>query len=111
VNLDNRKTDIPQTTSIPAKPSLNFSSKIQAALAEGSANKRSLGDAAAILGVSKSNLSKAIKAGGSGIKSSDGKVDLQKLRKLLSKDSKAAALLSSDRKLSKATKKSVAKKK
>jgi len=111
VNLDNRKTDIPQTTSIPAKPSLNFSSKIQAALAEGSANKRSLGDAAAILGVSKSNLSKAIKAGGSGIKSSDGKVDLQKLRKLLSKDSKAAALLSSDRKLSKATKKSGAKKK
>jgi hypothetical protein len=111
VTLDNRKTDIPQTSSTPAEPSLNFSSKIQSALAEGSANKRSLGDVAAILGVSKSNLSQVIKTGGSGIKSSDGKVNLVKLRKLISKNSIVVALLTGDRKLSGATKKSAAKKK
>lgn len=107
----NRQINISETTSIPAEPNSNFSSKIQDALAQGSANKRSLSDVAAILGVSKSNLSKVIKAGGSGIKSSDGKINLVKLQKLVSKNSKVAALLTGDRKLSGAAKNSSAKRK
>jgi hypothetical protein len=111
VTLQNRKTETPQTTSTPVVANLNFISKIQAALAQESSKTRSLSDAAEILGVSKSNLSKVIKAGGSGIKSSDGKVNLVNLRKLISKNSKVAALLTGDRKLSGAAKNSSAKKK
>ena len=57
----------------------DYSSKIQNALAQGSANTRSASDTASILGVSKSNLSKALKLAPAGIKSSNGKINLSKL--------------------------------
>ena len=71
----------------------DYSSKIQNALAQGSANTRSASDIASILGVSKSNLSKALKLAPAGIKSSNGKINLSKLNKFLLKNSKNTALL------------------
>jgi hypothetical protein len=67
--------------------------KIQAALAQGSPASRSASDVAAILGVSKSNLAKAIKLAPAGVKSPSGKINLSKFSKFISKNSKAAALL------------------
>ena len=75
-------------------------SKIQRALAQGSATSRSTGDVAAILGVSKSNLSKALKLAPAGIKSSNGKINISKLSQFLSKNSKASSMLSGKSKLS-----------
>jgi hypothetical protein len=49
---------------------------------------------AAILGVSKSNLSKAMELAPAGVKSSNGKINIAKLSKFLSKNSKAASMLS-----------------
>jgi len=70
------------------------SSRIQTALAApGAAPKRSLRDTATILGVSKSNLSKALKLAPDGVKASNGKVNLRKFSKFLSRNSKAATLL------------------
>jgi len=70
------------------------SSRIQTALAApGSAPKRSLTDTAAILGVSKSNLSKALNLAPTGVKASNGKVNLSKFSKFISRNSKAATLL------------------
>jgi uncharacterized protein (TIGR02597 family) len=69
-------------------------SKIQSALAQGSAKSRSTGDVATILGVSKSNLSKALKLAPAGIKSSNGKINISKLSQFISKNSKAASMLS-----------------
>ena len=80
---------LPITTAVAS----DFSSKIQNALAEGSANTRSASDTASILGVSKSNLSKALKLAPTGIKSSNGKINLSKLNKFLSKNSKNTTLL------------------
>ena len=71
----------------------DYSSKIQNALAQGSANTRSASDIASILGVSKSNLSKALKLAPAGIKLSNGKISLSKLNKFLSKNSKNTSLL------------------
>ena len=70
-----------------------ISSKVQSALAEGSPEARSTSDVAAILGVSKSNLSQALKLAPAGIKSSNGKINLSKLRNFFSKNSKAVSLL------------------
>jgi hypothetical protein len=67
--------------------------KIQAALAQGSPASISASDVAAILGVSKSNLAKAIKLAPAGVKSPSGKINLSKFSKFISKNSKAAALL------------------
>jgi len=70
------------------------SSRIQTALAApGSAPKRSLTDTATILGVSKSNLSKALNLAPTGVKTSNGKVNLSKFSKFISRNSKAATLL------------------
>jgi endo-1,4-beta-D-glucanase Y len=70
------------------------SSRIQTALAApGSAPKRSLTDTATILGVSKSNLSKALNLAPTGVKASNGKVNLSKFSKFISRNSKAATLL------------------
>ena len=68
-------------------------SKIQAALLQGSPSSRSASDVAAILGVSKSNLAKAIKLAPAGVKSPSGKINLSKFSKFISKNSKAAALM------------------
>ena len=68
--------------------------KIQAALLQGSPSSRSASDVAAILGVSKAKLSKAMKLAPVGVKSSNGKINLSKLNKFISKNSKAAAVLS-----------------
>ena len=68
-------------------------SKIQAALLQGSPSSRSASDVAALLGVSKSNLSKAMKLAPAGVKSPKGKIHLSKFSKFISKNSKAAALL------------------
>jgi hypothetical protein len=67
--------------------------KIQAALAQGSPASRSASDVATILGVSKSNLAKAVKLAPVGVKSPSGKINLSKFSKFISKNSKAAALL------------------
>jgi hypothetical protein len=67
--------------------------KLQAALAQGSAQERSTSDVATILGVSKSKLSKAMKLAPAGVKSGNGKINIAKLSKFLSKNSKAATLL------------------
>ena len=67
--------------------------KLQAVLAQGSATERSTSDVAAILGVSKANLSRAMKLAPAGLKSGNGKINLAKLSKFLSKNSKAASLL------------------
>jgi hypothetical protein len=72
----------------------SFSNKIQSALLQSSATSRSAGDVATILGVSKSNLSKALKLAPAGIKSSNGTINISKLSKFLSKNSKAASILS-----------------
>ena len=70
------------------------SSRIQTALAApGSAPKRSLTDTATILGVSKSNLSKALKMAPASVRSSNGKINIAKLGKFITKNSKAASLL------------------
>ena len=68
-------------------------SKIQNALAQGSPAAQSTSDVAAILGVSKTNLSKALKLAPAGIKSSNGKINISKLRNFFSKNSKAVSLL------------------
>jgi hypothetical protein len=68
-------------------------SKIQAALLQGSPSSRSASDVAALLGVSKSNLSKAMKLAPAGVKSPKGKIHLSKFNKFISKNPKAAALL------------------
>ncbi len=70
------------------------SNKIQAALDQGSPSSQSASDVAAILGVSKSNLSKAMELAPAGVKSSNGKINIAKLSKFLSKNSKAASMLS-----------------
>jgi hypothetical protein len=69
-------------------------SRIQAALESQSAtNMENIGSVANILGVSKSNLSKALKLAPAEVKSSNGKVNLPKFSKFITKNSKAAALL------------------
>jgi uncharacterized protein (TIGR02597 family) len=70
-----------------------ISSKIQTSLAQGAPVARSTSDAAALLGVSKSKLSKALKLAPAGIKSPNGKINISKLRNFLSKNSKAVSLL------------------
>jgi uncharacterized protein (TIGR02597 family) len=70
-----------------------ISSKIQTALAQGFPVTQSTSDVAAILGVSKSKLSKALKLAPAGIKSSNGKINISKLSNFFSKNSKAVSLL------------------
>ena len=79
------------STASEIKSLLNM--KIQVALAQGSANERSASDIATILGVSKSNLSKALKLAPASVKSSNGKINIAKLGKFISKNSKAASML------------------
>jgi uncharacterized protein (TIGR02597 family) len=69
------------------------SNKIQAALDQGSPSSQSASDVAAILGVSKSKVSKAMKLAPAGVKSSKGKINLSKFKNFVSKNSKAANLL------------------
>jgi hypothetical protein len=69
-------------------------SKIQAALdTQGAANMENIASVATILGVSKSNLSKALKLAPASVKSSNGKINLSKLSNFITKNSKAASLL------------------
>ncbi len=69
-------------------------SRIQAALAtQGAANMENIASVATILGVSKSNLSKALKLAPASVKSSNGKINIAKLGKFISKNSKAASML------------------
>jgi hypothetical protein len=70
-----------------------FNMKIQDALAQGSAKERSTSDVASILGVPKSQLSKALKLAPASVKSSKGKINIAKLGKFITKNSKAANLL------------------
>jgi hypothetical protein len=67
--------------------------KLQAVLAQGSVTERSTSDVATILGVSKSKLSKAMELAPAGVKSGNGKINIAKLSKFLSKNSKVASLL------------------
>lgn len=71
----------------------SVSSKIQNALSQGSAAARSASDVATILGVPKTNLSKALKLAPAGVISPKGKIHLSKFSKFISKNPKAAALL------------------
>jgi hypothetical protein len=87
------ESSTPSVLPITPVVSSDYSSKIQNALAQGSANTRSASDIASILGVSKSNLSKALKLAPAGIKLSNGKINLSKLNKFLSKNSKNTSLL------------------
>jgi endo-1,4-beta-D-glucanase Y len=69
-------------------------SRIQAALAtQGAANMEKIASVATILGVSKSNLSKALKLAPASVRSSNGKINIAKLGEFISKNSKAAELL------------------
>jgi len=93
------------TATAMTSPSINSSStvsevkdivrsRIQAALAsQGAGSVEDIGSAATILGVSKSNLSKALKLAPASVRSSNGKINIAKLGKFISKNSKAAALL------------------
>ncbi len=106
VGLKTTASSSTSPSSIPAIPSISrnstadevkaiVSSKIQAALAaQGSAKERSVSAVATLLGVSKSNLSKAVQLAPAGVKSSNGKIRLSKLNKFISKNSKAANTLS-----------------
>jgi hypothetical protein len=106
VGLKTTASSSTSPSSIPAIPSISrnssadevkaiVSSKIQAALAaQGSAKERSVSAVAALLGVSKSNLSKAVQLAPAGVKSSNGKISLSKLNKFISRNSKAANILS-----------------
>jgi hypothetical protein len=70
------------------------SSRIQAALeSQGAANMVNIESTATILGVSKSNLTKALKLAPASVKSSNGKINLSKLSNFITKNSKAANLL------------------
>jgi hypothetical protein len=71
----------------------HVSSQLQAVLAQGSAKERSVSDVATTLGVSKSNLSKALKMAPASVKSSNGKINLSKLSNFITKNSKAASVL------------------
>ena len=82
------------------------SSKIQAALAQGSAKERSTSEVVTILGVSKSNLTRALKLAPAGIKASNGKINIEKLGRFISKNSTAASLLTGKSKKSSAKKSS-----
>ena len=81
--------------------------KIQAVLAQGSAMERSASDVATLLGVSKSNLAKALKLAPNGVRSGNGKIHLAKLSKFISKNFRAASVLNG--KFKGKAKKSVAK--
>lgn len=104
VGLKTTASSSTSSSSIPAIPAMPSTadevkaivrSKIQTALAaQGSANDRSASDIAALLGFSKSNLSRALKLAPSQVKSSNGKINLSKFNKFISRNSKAAYLLS-----------------
>jgi hypothetical protein len=97
----------PVSSTATASPSINSGStiaevkeivrsRIQDALAQGSAKERSTSDVASILGVSKSQLSKALKLAPASVKSSKGKINIAKLGKFITKNSKAANFLSGE---------------
>jgi endo-1,4-beta-D-glucanase Y len=95
----------PVTSTATTSPSINSGStvadvkdivrsRIQAALtSQGAGSVEDIGSVATILGVSKSNLSKALKLVPASVKSSNGKINIAKLGKFISKNSKAAELL------------------
>jgi hypothetical protein len=95
----------PVTSTATTSPSINSGStvadvkdivrsRIQAALtSQGAGSVEDIGSVATILGVSKSNLSKALKLAPASVKSSNGKINIAKLGKFLTKNSKAASLL------------------
>jgi len=106
--MDSFKTSVtatpPVTSPAATSPSIHsgstvaefkrhVSSQIQAALAQDSAMERNASEVSTILGVSKSNLSKALKLAPAGIKSSNGKINISRLSKFISKNYKAANLL------------------
>lgn len=92
-----QSSNSPAIISVPAASTASdvksFNGKIQAALAQGSAMERTTSEVAALLGVSKSNLVKALKSAPAGVKSGNGKIHLAKLGKFLSKNANAAAKL------------------
>jgi len=95
----------PVTSTATTSPSINSGStvadvkdivrsRIQAALtSQGAGSVEDIGSVATILGVSKSNLSKALKMAPASVKSSNGKINIAKLGKFITKNSKAASLL------------------
>jgi hypothetical protein len=95
----------PVTSTAATSPSINSGStvadvkdivrsRIQAALtSQGAGSVEDIGSVATILGVSKSNLSKALNLAPTGVKTSNGKVNLSKFSKFISRNSKAATLL------------------
>ena len=97
--IDEGSSTTKDTAGVPLANGANssVSSKIQAALAQGSAATRSASDVAAILGISKYKLNKAMKLAPAGVKSGNGKIHLSKFRKFVSKNSKAGALLEDKR--------------
>jgi dephospho-CoA kinase len=81
------------------------SSKVQEALAQDPVKVKTASQIAEILGVSKSSLSKITKLA-PGLKAKDGKINIEKLEKLILNNPKAAALLSGDSKNKGGSKKS-----
>jgi hypothetical protein len=104
VGLKTTASSSTSSSSIPAIPAMPptadevkaiVRSKIQTALAaQGSANERSASDLAALLGFSKSDLSRSLRLAPSQVKSSNGKINLSKFNKFISRNSKAAYILS-----------------
>jgi transcriptional regulator with XRE-family HTH domain len=68
------------------------SARIQAALAQDPVKVKTVSQVAEVLGVSKSTLSKIAKLNPA-LKTADGKINIAKLEKFLSRNPKAAALL------------------
>jgi hypothetical protein len=85
------------------------SSKIQEALAKDPAKVKTTSEIAAILGVSKSTLSKLAKLS-PGLKAEGGKINMAKLEKLIRNNPKAAALLTGNAKFQGSSQKSSVKK-
>jgi hypothetical protein len=85
------------------------SSKVQKALAEDPVKVKTTSEIAKILGVSKSMVSKIAKLS-PGLKTEGGKINIAKLEKLISKNPKAAALLTGNAKIQGGSKKSSGKK-
>jgi predicted XRE-type DNA-binding protein len=85
------------------------SSKIQEALAQDPVKVKTVSQIAEVLGVSKSTLSKIAKLA-PGLRTEDGKINIAKLEKFISKNPKAAALLTGNSVKEGSSRKSSAKK-
>jgi hypothetical protein len=120
VSSGGQQQQTPQTTQSPAQKPLSsattvaevkaiVSARIQTALAQDPVKVKTASQVAEVLGVSKSTLSKIAKLNPA-LKTSDGKINIAKLEKFISKNPKAAALLTGNSVKEGSSKKSSAKK-